>query len=103
MRVFKKPVSFRRSTTIGTGPVLAGVLGKKKFIYDLWGDTVNIASRIAADCTAGMMQVDATSYRRIRSQFEFEAPRTVQLKGKGGRARARPRSTASPGRTGDGV
>ena len=68
---------------IGTGPVVAGVLGKKKFIYDLWGDTVNIASRIAADGTPGLIQVDATTYRRIRSQFEFDAPRTVQLKGKG--------------------
>ncbi len=68
---------------IGTGPVVAGVLGKKKFIYDLWGDTVNIASRIAADGTPGLIQVDATTYRRIRSQFRFEEPRTVQLKGKG--------------------
>ncbi len=68
---------------IGTGPVVAGVLGKKKFIYDLWGDTVNIASRIAADGTPGLIQVDATTWRRIRSQFEFDEPRTVQLKGKG--------------------
>ena len=68
---------------IGTGPVVAGVLGTKKFIYDLWGDTVNIASRIAADGTPGLIQVDATTYRRIRSQFEFGEPRTVQLKGKG--------------------
>ncbi len=68
---------------IGTGPVVAGVLGKKKFIYDLWGDTVNIASRIAADGTPGLIQVDATTYRRIRNAFTFDEPRTVQLKGKG--------------------
>lgn len=68
---------------IGTGPVVAGVLGKKKFIYDLWGDTVNIASRIAADGTPGLIQVDATTYRRIRGAFTFDAPRTVRLKGKG--------------------
>ncbi len=68
---------------IGTGPVVAGVLGKKKFIYDLWGDTVNIASRIAADGTPGLIQVDATTYRRIRGAFTFDEPRTVQLKGKG--------------------
>ena len=68
---------------IGTGPVVAGVLGKKKFIYDLWGDTVNIASRIATDGTPGLIQVDATTYRRIRSAFTFDEPRTVQLKGKG--------------------
>ncbi|HEY9397818.1 MAG TPA: adenylate/guanylate cyclase domain-containing protein [Burkholderiales bacterium] len=68
---------------IGTGPVVAGVVGKKKFIYDLWGDTVNIASRITGEGAPGNIHVDATTYRRIRSRFEFDAPRTVYLKGKG--------------------
>jgi class 3 adenylate cyclase len=68
---------------IGTGPVVAGVVGKKKFIYDLWGDTVNIASRITAEGKPGVIQVDATTYRRLRAKFDFEAPHTVYLKGKG--------------------
>lgn len=68
---------------IGTGPVVAGVVGKKKFIYDLWGDTVNLASRITAESVPGMIQVDVTTYRRLRNRFEFEAPQTVYLKGKG--------------------
>ena len=68
---------------IGTGPVVAGVVGKKKFIYDLWGDTVNIASRITAECVPGTIQVDATTYRRLRGKFDFEPPQTVYLKGKG--------------------
>jgi class 3 adenylate cyclase len=68
---------------IGTGPVVAGVVGKKKFIYDLWGDTVNLASRITAESVPGMVQVDVTTYRRLRNRFEFDPPKTIYLKGKG--------------------
>ncbi|MCK6391391.1 MAG: adenylate/guanylate cyclase domain-containing protein [Azonexus sp.] len=68
---------------IGTGPVVAGVVGKKKFIYDLWGDTVNIASRITSEGVPGMIQVDGTTYRRLKGRFEFHEPQTIYLKGKG--------------------
>jgi adenylate cyclase len=68
---------------IGTGPVVAGVVGKKKFIYDLWGDTVNIASRITSEGVPGMVQVDETTYRRLLQHFDFHAPQTIHLKGKG--------------------
>jgi len=59
------------------------VVGKKKFIYDLWGDTVNIASRLTSECTPGFIQCDITTYRRLSSKFDFEAPQLMQLKGKG--------------------
>ena len=68
---------------IGTGPVVAGVVGKKKFIYDLWGDTVNIASRITSEGVPGMVQVDEATYRRLQQRFEFHEPQTIYLKGKG--------------------
>ena len=68
---------------IGTGPVVAGVVGKKKFIYDLWGDTVNLASRITSEGTPGNIQVDTTTWRRLRHHFDFEPPQTLYLKGKG--------------------
>lgn len=68
---------------IGTGPVVAGVVGKKKFIYDLWGDTVNIASRITSEGVPGMVQVDEATYRRLEQLFEFHEPQTIYLKGKG--------------------
>ena len=68
---------------IGTGPIVAGVLGKKKFIYDLWGDTVNIASRITAEGVPGMIQCDTTTYNRLAPNFEFHEPQTIYLKGKG--------------------
>ena len=68
---------------IGTGPVVAGVVGKKKFIYDLWGDTVNLASRITSEGTPGMIQLDATTYHRLAGHFAFDEPQTLHLKGKG--------------------
>ena len=68
---------------IGSGPVVAGVVGKKKFIYDLWGDTVNLASRITSEGIPGVVQVDEATFRRVRDRFSFSAPRTTLLKGKG--------------------
>ncbi|MDP3537141.1 MAG: adenylate/guanylate cyclase domain-containing protein [Azonexus sp.] len=68
---------------IGTGPIVAGVVGKKKFIYDLWGDTVNLASRITSEGVPGMIQVDETTYRRLSEHFSFHEPQTIYLKGKG--------------------
>ena len=68
---------------IGTGPIVAGVLGKKKFIYDLWGDTVNIASRITSEGVPGMIQCDTTTYHRLATSFDFHEPQTIYLKGKG--------------------
>jgi class 3 adenylate cyclase len=68
---------------IGTGPIVAGVLGKKKFIYDVWGDTVNIASRITTEGVPGMIQCDTTTYNRLLPNFDFHEPQTIYLKGKG--------------------
>jgi adenylate cyclase len=68
---------------IGTGPVVAGVIGKKKFIYDMWGDTVNVAFRLAADAPAETVQVDLMTYRRLYNRFRFEPMQEVEIKGKG--------------------
>ncbi len=66
-----------------TGPVVAGVIGKKKFIYDLWGDTVNVASRMEAQGLAGSIQVTAETHRRLRDQFTFEERGAMPVRGIG--------------------
>jgi len=68
---------------IGTGPVVAGVIGKRKFIYDMWGDTVNVAFRMAADAYSGAVQVDLMTYRRLHNRFRFDEAHEVEIKGKG--------------------
>ena len=68
---------------VGTGPVVAGVIGRKKFIYDMWGDTVNVASRMAGDAAAGTIQVDAVTHRRLHHRFSFDQGHEVEIKGKG--------------------
>jgi class 3 adenylate cyclase len=70
-------------TGIATGPVVAGVIGTKRFIYDLWGDTVNIASRLTDEAIQDVIQVDKTTYNRVRHNFAFEPPATIHVKGKG--------------------
>jgi class 3 adenylate cyclase len=68
---------------IATGPVIAGVIGAKRFIYDLWGDTVNVASRITAEAPAGEIYVDKTTYRRLGNRYAFSEPQDLTFKGKG--------------------
>ena len=68
---------------IATGPVVAGVMGTKRIIYDLWGDTVNIASRLTDEAAGGYIQVDTATYKRLRQQYEFEPSTISHLKGKG--------------------
>jgi class 3 adenylate cyclase/DNA-binding response OmpR family regulator len=68
---------------MNTGSVVAGVIGIKKFIYDLWGDAVNVASRMEALAEPGKIQVTEPLYQRLRSLYEFEQRGDVQVKGKG--------------------
>jgi class 3 adenylate cyclase len=68
---------------INTGPVIAGIIGTKKFIYDLWGDTVNIASRMESHGIPGSIQVTEATYNRLRKEYLFEERGPIQVKGKG--------------------
>ena len=66
-----------------TGPVVAGVIGKKKFIYDVWGDTVNTASRMESHGREGEIQVTEATYERIKDHYELEERGEIDVKGKG--------------------
>ncbi|MFO7744804.1 MAG: adenylate/guanylate cyclase domain-containing protein [Psychroflexus sp.] len=63
-----------------TGPVVAGVVGKNKFSYDIWGDTVNVASRIECSCEPGKISVSEDSYRLIKHTFRFEDRGEISIK-----------------------
>jgi len=70
---------------IHSGPVIAGVIGRDKFIYDLWGDTVNTASRMESHGVPGAIQVSEATRRLLGEAYEFEDRGEIVLKGKGRR------------------
>ncbi len=75
--------NFRIRIGIATGPVIAGVIGIKKFIYDLWGDTVNIASRMESHGIPGAIQVTRETYQFLKDEYLFQERGKVFIKGKG--------------------
>ena len=79
-----KPVQLR--VGIHTGPLIAGVIGQSRFLYDLWGDTVNVASRMESLGEAGRIQVTEDVYRRLRGNYDFERRGEIDVKGKGSMA-----------------
>jgi adenylate cyclase len=68
---------------IASGPVVAGVVGMKKFFYDVWGDAVNVASRMESTGVPGRLQVSPETFERVKDQFEFESRGPIDVKGKG--------------------
>jgi adenylate cyclase len=85
VRSFNETSDYNLQLRIGinTGPVIAGVIGSTKRMYDIWGDTVNTASRMETTGVAGRIQVTQATYERVKDQFEFEPRDSVEVKGKG--------------------
>ncbi len=81
----KKEIPFEMRLGIHTGPVVAGIVGVKKFQYDIWGDTVNTAARMESSGEIGKVNISEDTYKLIKddSQFNFEARGKIVAKGKG--------------------
>lgn len=84
-RKSQKESAFEMRLGIHTGPVVAGIVGVKKFQYDIWGDTVNTASRLEAHGATGKVNISASTYQLLKNDpnFRFEARGKVAVKGKG--------------------
>jgi len=76
-------LALRMRIGINTGPVVAGVIGTKKFAYDLWGDTVNLASRMENHAPTDGILVTASTFARLRDHYTFEPEHLIRVKGKG--------------------
>ena len=76
-----RPVPLRIG--MASGPVVAGVVGARRFFYDVWGDAVNVASRMESTDPEGRIQVPQDVYERLRDRFELEERGDVEIKGKG--------------------
>jgi class 3 adenylate cyclase len=76
-------VEMKLRVGINSGPVVAGVIGKSKYIYDLWGDTVNLASRMESGGVPDTIQVTRAVYEKLKDEFVFEARGEIEVKGKG--------------------
>ncbi len=74
---------FEARVGIHTGPVVAGVVGEKKFAYDIWGDTVNIAARMESACEPGRVNVSEDTYWKAKYEFEWFSRGKVAAKNKG--------------------
>jgi adenylate cyclase len=68
---------------INSGPLMAGVIGRKKISYDVWGDTVNVASRMESHGIPGQIQISETTYALIKESFHCEPRELINVKGKG--------------------
>ncbi len=83
---FEQDQEFAIRIGLNTGSVVAGVIGLKKFVYDLWGDTVNTASRMESHGIPGRIHLSKATYEQLKNKYRLEARGIIRVKGKGNMA-----------------
>ena len=81
-KYFEKYKGLKLRIGIHRGPVVAGVIGQRKFSYDLWGDSVNTASRMESQGIEGKIQVTQKVYEKLKNHYYFEYRGNIEIKGK---------------------
>ena len=79
----KDLINFDMRIGIHTGPVVAGIVGTKKWQYDIWGDTVNIASGMEANSVSGKINISETTYQEVEDEFKAEYRGKIEIKNRG--------------------
>jgi class 3 adenylate cyclase len=82
-REMKNEPYFEARMGIHTGPLVAGVVGSRKFAYDIWGDTVNVAARLESKSEAGKVNISASTYQLINEEFDCESRGVIPIKNRG--------------------
>jgi class 3 adenylate cyclase len=79
----KEEFAFEMRIGIHTGPVVAGIVGVKKFQYDIWGDTVNLAARMEQNSDAGKINISGSTYKLVKDKFSCTYRGKIEAKNKG--------------------
>ena len=82
-RIAKGEPYFEARIGIHTGPLVAGVVGSKKFAYDIWGDTVNVAARLESKSEVGKVNISASTYDLIKDRYACESRGKIPVKNRG--------------------
>jgi len=79
----ERGIPLRLRIGVNSGPVVEGIIGRRKFIYDLWGDAVNLASRMESHGVPDAIQVTRPLFEKLQGRYPFEPRGTIEVKGKG--------------------